>query len=49
MSNIVYIQNDSVTNQHNLVYGSPFTLENQLHVFFSIPQYHCPLIHCLKS
>ena len=39
-SNIVYYQNAGIPNQHNLVYGIPFTLENQLHVLFSIPQYH---------
>ena len=50
-SNIVYYQNDGITNQHNLVFGIPFTRrwKNQLHVLFSITQYHCPLIHCLKS
>ena len=26
-SNIVYYQNDSITNQHNRVIGIPFTLE----------------------
>ena len=27
MSNIIYYQNDRIANQHNLVYGIPFTLE----------------------
>ena len=26
-SNIIYYQNDGITNQHNMVYSSPFTLE----------------------
>ena len=26
-SNIIYHQNDGITNQHNMVYSSPFTLE----------------------
>jgi len=26
-SNIIYYQNDSITNQHNMVYSSPLTLE----------------------
>ena len=26
-SNIIYYQNDSITNQHDMVYSSPLTLE----------------------
>ena len=48
-SNIIYYQNDGITNQRNMVYSSPFTLKNKLHVLLSVTQYHCPLIHCLKS
>ena len=35
-SNISYFQNDGITNQHNMVYSSPFTLQKKLHVLLSI-------------
>ena len=48
-SNITYHQNDGITNQHNMVCSCPLTLEKKSYVLLVITQYHCPLIHCLKS
>ena len=42
----IYYQNDSITNQHNMVYRSPFTLEKQTSC---ITQYYSVLLKTTSS